>query len=221
MDFAQARKNMVDCQIKPSGVIDDSVIEAFANTPREMFLDEELRALSYADCVLQPAPYRALYLPMHHARLLEALDLDKTSVVLDVGTGCGYNAAILSQLCSTVISIETDKALLAQAQLHWDQGQYCNIAGVQVSDLAKGYAEGAPYDAIFISGAMSYIPQIFCEQLKDSGKIVCVEKASAGQSGCAKALRKSQGSSVAGLPLFECDFGYLEGFEPVSSFKFA
>ncbi len=115
-DFEQARRHMVDSQIKTMGIIDQRILDNFENIPREIFVPEALQNVSCIDGDLEYAEGRFLLEPCVHARLLEAAQIRDTDLVLDIGCGSGYSSAILSQLGSTIIATESNQKLLSTAQ---------------------------------------------------------------------------------------------------------
>ena len=108
-DFIQARKNMVDCQIHPSGIVDGWILESFQNIPRELFVPEKLQGIAYTDENIDIGQGRFLMEPIVHAKLLQAVAPDKSDVVLDIGVGTGYSSAILCPNVSTVVALENNK----------------------------------------------------------------------------------------------------------------
>ena len=131
LDFVQARKNMVDCQIHTSGVVHTGLLQAFETVPRELFVPEHLKGIAYFDEDIQLAKGRYLSEPLILSKMLQAADLQSDDVVLDIGGGTGYCAAILSSNVSTIIAVESDDAYIAAAKSNWSELDACNIVQVK------------------------------------------------------------------------------------------
>ena len=177
-DFALQRKNMVESQIRPSDITDRRIIRAMLDLPREAFCAPAVQATAYRDEMLamnSGKGSRARYAPAPRAlaQMIQALELDDSSSVLEIGTGTGYGAAILSRIAVRVIGVESDAELAASARSTLASNGAANVAVVE-SDLAAGHAAGAPYDAILINGAVQQVPRAVLDQLKDGGRLVAV-----------------------------------------------
>lgn len=218
-DFNAARINMVDCQLETNGVITPALLEAFRNTPRELFVDEAAQNIAYVDETIPVSKDRFLLSPMAFARMVEALEPESGDIALDIGGGTGYGAAILSSLVTTVIALETKQAYIDAATQIWNRIGACNIAAIKGS-LLKGNAKNAPYNIIMIAGAVAEIPADIIGQLAVGGRLATIIKpsrASVGQATLVKKISESQSSSY---PLFEVSSPYLPGFEPRETFVF-
>lgn len=219
MNFEQARKNMVDSQIHTNGVIDQRILDAFEHTPREDFVPEQLRNSAFNDEDLRIAEGRYIMEPSVHARLIQALDLKPESVVLDIGGGTGYSAAILSSIVSTVVILESDQEMLEHFSDKCDNLGICNIASF-IGPLSAGNADHAPYDSIIINGAVSSVPQEILDQLAPNGRLVCVVKPGGKPIGAGTVFQKAENGTVSSYPLFDAATPYLQGFEPEVTFTF-
>jgi protein-L-isoaspartate(D-aspartate) O-methyltransferase len=171
-DWASERKRMVDRQLRRRGITDERVLAAMRSIPREEFVPLELRVLSYKDDPVSIGFGQTISQPYMVALMAQCLELKGTEVVLDVGTGSGYGAALLGALAARVVSIELVEGLarLARQNLKrtgWDQ----NVA-VVAGDGSVGYREGAPYDAISVAAAAPGVPDTLVEQLRDPGRLV-------------------------------------------------
>ena len=177
VDAALQRKNMVESQVRPSDVTDRRILRAMLDIPRETFVPEDLRSLAYMDTdvrLLAAAPgkaARAMLAPRVFARLLNLAALEEGDVVLDVGTGSGYSAAVLARIVRTVVALESDPGLAATAGKLL--GAVPNVS-VVTGGLAAGWPGSGPYDAIILEGAVSEVPQALCDQLRDGGRLVAV-----------------------------------------------
>lgn len=222
IDFSQARVKMVDGQVRTTDVTDLALLSAFLDVPREEFVPAERRALAYIDEDIQIAAAQdgqlARYLmeasPL--AKLLQLAAISPSDIVLDVGCGTGYASALLSRLASSVIALESDSALVALANSKLAALGCDNVAVVQ-GDLSKGYADEAPYEVIFVGGAVDHVPTALFDQLKEGGRMVVVE--GLGNSGVAKLYLKS-GGDVTGRRAFNAAIKPLPGFESVPTFQF-
>lgn len=221
IDFAGQRVKMVDGQVRTTNVTDLRIISAMLEVPREEFVPERLRPLAYIDedIPLNSAPgdeRRYLMEPSPFAKLVQLAEIRAGDVVLDVGCGTGYSAAVLSKLCGQVIALESDSALAAQAASAFERLAYDNVALVEGS-LTEGYASEAPYDVILIQGSVGKVPQSLFDQLKDGGRLVAVE--GQGNAGMARLYTKS-GGVVSGRNAFNAAIKSLRGFEAVCDFLF-
>ncbi|KJX88258.1 protein-L-isoaspartate O-methyltransferase [Agrobacterium tumefaciens] len=222
MDFETARANMVDSQLRTTDVTSHSVLKAFLSVPREAFVPAGVRQIAYADEDLQicpaldgrPARYVMKASPL--AKLLQLAAVSKDDVVLEVGGGSGYAAAILSQLAGSVVSLESDEALAAQATETLASLGYDNVA-VVTGDLAKGYASEAPYDLIFINGSVEEVPAALTDQLRDGGRLVVV----VGYGNAAKAtVYRRDGNSTSAASFFNASVKPVPGFAKAAEFVF-
>ena len=169
--FARQRKQMVEEQISRRGIIDKGILEAMEAVPRHLFIPEENRAYSYYD---QPVPIgfgQTISQPYIVAFMTELLNAGKEDVVLEVGTGSGYQAAILSKLVKQVYTIEIIEDLGKEASNRLKAMGYNNVE-VKIGDGYKGWPEHAPFDAIIVTAAAEHIPQPLIDQLKPGGRLV-------------------------------------------------
>ena len=180
MDFEAARVKMVENQIRTTDVTSHSVLNAFLAVPRENFVPEKSKVLAYIDNDIEvsPAapgkPARFLMEASPLAKLLQLGEIDKEDKVLDVGCGTGYVSALLSILAGTVVALETEETLAAQAKTNL-AALGCGNVTVVTGELEKGYAAGAPYDLIFIDGSVEEVPDALLSQLGEGGKLIVVE----------------------------------------------
>jgi protein-L-isoaspartate(D-aspartate) O-methyltransferase len=169
--FTRQRKRMVDEQIAYRGVTDKGVLEAMVTVPRHLFIPEENRSYSYYD---QPVPIgfgQTISQPYIVAFMTELLKLENDNVVLEIGTGSGYQAAILSKLVKQVYTIEIIEGLGKEASKRLKTMGYNNVE-VKVGDGYKGWPEHAPFDAIIVTAAAEHIPQPLVDQLKPGGRLI-------------------------------------------------
>jgi protein-L-isoaspartate(D-aspartate) O-methyltransferase len=165
------RIRMVDEQLRGRDIADERVLAAMERVPRELFVPPELRDRAYADAALPIGSGQTISQPYMVARIVEELGLDGDEKVLDVGTGSGYQAAVLAQLGEQVHSIERIPELAEQARRNFEAAGVDNVA-VHVGDGSRGLPQEAPFDAIAVAAAAPEFPQALYEQLKTGGRLV-------------------------------------------------
>lgn len=217
-DFALARRNMVEGQLRPNRVTNAGLLAILADLPRERFLPEALRSVAYADDDVPLGNGRFMMEPMVLARLIQILQPQAEDKAMVVASGRGYGAAILARLTKSVAAVETDAAMAAAArQTLGDLG----LSGVeQVAGQAEqGAPAGAPYDVILIEGAVREVPKAISDQLAEGGRLATVIADPSGALGVAHLFVK-QGGVVSGRPLFDAGSPALPGFAPPARFTF-
>lgn len=164
MDFAAARRAMIDSQLRPEAVTDPLVLAAFASVPRERFVPEQSRALAYIDRNVPLGNGRAMNPPATTGRLLTELAPRPGERALVVGAETGYTAAVLAEMGLDVTALESDPALFEQLSA---------LPGIRTvqGELSRGVADGAPYDLIVIDGAVDFIPDDIVDQLAPGGRL--------------------------------------------------
>lgn len=162
---------MVQEQIIGRGIKDLRVIEAMRKIPRHFFVDAGIANRSYEDSALPIGEKQTLSQPYMAARMTEALDLRGGERVLEVGTGSGYQTALLAELCFNVFSVEKIRALARKARAVLDRLEYHNIA-IHVGDGTIGWSEHAPYDAIIVAAGAPAVPKPLLDQLTVGGRLV-------------------------------------------------
>ncbi|MBN02398.1 MAG: protein-L-isoaspartate O-methyltransferase [Planctomycetaceae bacterium] len=165
------RQSMVESQLKTRGIRDERVLKAMATVPRELFVQEGHRKQAYADCALPIEHEQTISQPFTVACMCQALGLTGNETVLDVGTGSGYAAAVLSCLAAKVFTIERIPELAATASDRLQQNGFSNVV-VTTGDGTRGWPEHAPYDAIVVAAGGCDLPPPYVEQLRESGRIV-------------------------------------------------
>ena len=222
MDFARARYNMIESQVRTGSVIDPRVIAAMSEVPREVFVPGHLRDIAYIDEDLaigadaSGAP-RHLMEPLVFARMLQLADIDPEDCVLDVGCASGYSAAVLSKLAQSVIALEQDKELAATAGANLE-ALGCVNAVVVNGPHAAGYGREAPYDVIVLNGRVEEEPQELLAQLKDLGRLVAVF----GPARMARIrLWTRRGEVVSWVDHFDANVPLLAGFGPAGAARAA
>lgn len=172
-DFQTRRTMMVDTQVRPSDVTKYPIIDAMLTVPREDFVPDDQREAAYADTQIVLAPARVLLEPRSFAKMLDAVSVQPNELVLEVGTGLGYGAAVLARLADFVVALEEDEALAGEAESRLSGDGADNVA-VFTGPLAEGAAKHGPYDVIFVEGAVETLPQAIIEQLRENGRIVAI-----------------------------------------------
>jgi protein-L-isoaspartate(D-aspartate) O-methyltransferase len=167
----RARLKMVEGQIAARGIADARVLEAMRKVPRHLFLEEALSDRAYEDSALPIGEKQTISQPYIVALMTQALALQATDRVLEIGTGSGYQTAILAELAARVYSIERVKSLALQTRERLDRLGYRNVA-VRHSDGTYGWGEAAPFDAILVAAGSPSIPSTLVEQLREGGRLV-------------------------------------------------
>ncbi len=169
--YARARTRMVETQIIPRGISDTAVLEALRRVPRHLFVPKDVRHQAYADHPLPIGENQTISQPYIVALMTELPRIDSTSRVLEIGTGSGYQAAILGELAGEVYTIEIVATLAERSSRLLDSLGYQNVH-VRCGDGYAGWPEQAPFDAIIVTCAPPEIPQPLIEQLADGGRLV-------------------------------------------------
>ncbi|MGO4526592.1 protein-L-isoaspartate O-methyltransferase [Microvirga sp. 2MCAF35] len=219
VDFTQARRMMVDGQLRTFDVNDMSLLDAMDNVPRELFVLSGREGLAYIDqdiLVSDGGESRYMLSPMILGRMIQALAIDAGDKVLDVAGGRGYSSAVLRALGAQVTALETDEGLAAAAR------QCLSAAGAQgvavvTGSLDQGHAAGAPYDAILVNGAVEVRPDELLRQLAEGGRLVCVK----GRGRAARAtVYVRSGDAMGERSLFEAAAPLLASFVQTPGFTF-
>nr|BAT28989.1 hypothetical protein [Aureimonas frigidaquae] len=216
MDFAQARTKMVDNQVRTSDVTDHEVLRALLKVPRERFVPEDRRGFAYIGDEIALGSGRYLMEAAPFARMLQLARIGKGDVVLDVGCGLGYSAAVLGELAASVVALEEDEALAAAAESNLAAAGALNASVVR-GPLRDGYAKEGPFDVILFEGAVDRLPDGFFGQLRERGRLVVVE--GRGNAAAARLYSKEDGL-VSDRFGFNCSLRPLPGFEARAEFVF-
>jgi protein-L-isoaspartate(D-aspartate) O-methyltransferase len=171
LDAAAARAEMVERQLRRRGITDERVLEAMARVPREVFIPASLSDHAYDDSALPIGQDQTISQPFVVATICALLALRETDRVLDVGTGSGYQAAVLAELVSEVVTIERIPELAAEAGANLAKAGYTNVEA-RVGDGSLGVPERAPFDAIAVAAAAPRVPPELYEQLAEGGRLV-------------------------------------------------
>ena len=213
-EFATRRVMMVDTQVRPSDVTKFPIIDAMLSVPREVYVPSDRREAAYIGENLPLTHGRVMLEPRTLAKLLDALDIQPEEMVLDLGCGLGYSAAVLARMAQTVVAVEADDAMAAEAErLLTDQG--VDNAILIAGPLEAGAARHAPYDVITIQGGVEQVPEAVLSQLKDGGRIGAIFMD--GPLGVAKIGIKAEGR-VSWRPVFNAAAPVLDGFTRARGF---
>jgi len=170
-DFSAARKEMVRQQLVARGISDARVLAAMGEVPRHLFVDEGLRREAYDDNPLPIGEGQTISQPYMVAIMTELLELKGDERVLEIGTGSGYQAAVLSRLCARVFTIERIEGLSIRARKALTECGYENVTFLE-GDGSGGWPEDAPYDGIIVTAGAPSVPNVLLEQLSPGGKLV-------------------------------------------------
>jgi protein-L-isoaspartate(D-aspartate) O-methyltransferase len=217
LDIEQARFNMIEQQIRPWDVLDSRVLQVLADTPREQFVPEAYASMAFVDMEVPLGEGEVMMAPKVEGRLLQALELQPSDVVLEVGTGSGYLTACLARLAAQVDSVERIEAfkLAAQRRLA-DLG--IDNAGLRTGDASRGWDQRPRYDAIAVTGSMPEYHDGFEAQLALGGRLFVI----VGEPPIMEAMlvRRVGESSYARSVLFETSIPPLVGLEKAPEFVF-
>jgi protein-L-isoaspartate(D-aspartate) O-methyltransferase len=219
MNYATARRAMVDNQLRTVDVTDIAVLEVFDRVPRERFLPRDLATLAYADMdlkVTDGAPPRFVLEPGPLARLVQLAAPGSEDVVLEVGSSRGYGTAVLARLAASVVGLEEDASLVQAANAALVAEGVTNAA-VVAGPLAKGWAKDAPYDVVVLMGSVDAVPDAILSQVKEGGRLVAV----VGRGRTARArLFVRRGGEISGRDIFDVAIPPLPGFAVEERFSF-
>lgn len=207
MQYSIARRRMVDRQLRARGITDQRVIQVMLDLPRHCFVEPALQNQAYSDFPLPIGHKQTISQPFMVATMSAALDLEGTEDVLEVGTGSGYQAAVLAKLCRRVYTVERIPDLARQARRVFDQLHLHNI-NLKVTDGTFGWEDRAPFDGIIVTAGAPEVPQTYLDQLVDGGTLV-IPVGDLGTQSLKKITR--QGSSFATETLLDCRFVPLIG----------
>lgn len=190
IDFAERRTMMVDTQVRPNDVTKYPVIAAMLEVPRERFVPDARRDVAYVGENINLGNGRVMLEPRTLAKMIDALDLQPTDLVLDLGTGLGYAAAVLGRLAQAVVAVEVDADMARQAATRLAETGADNVAVVPAA-LDRGAPEHGPYDAMLVNGAVEDLPPAIADQLAEGGRIAALWRE--GALGVAKLGLKADG----------------------------
>jgi len=170
-EYASKRQQMVDSQIIPRGIKNGAIINAMRKIPRHLFLDEALRSQAYEDCPSPIGEKQTISQPYIVALMTELLQLKGEEKILEIGTGSGYQAAVLAEVVDQVYSVERIPALAKRARKLLDELKYTNIL-ITIDDGSLGWREYSPYDGIIVTAASPCVPKALLDQLNTGSRLV-------------------------------------------------
>lgn len=215
-DTANARQHMIDGQLRPNEVNDEVIIEAIASVCRERFVPKNLSGVAYHDDDIQVAPGRSLMKPMVFARMIDAVNVKETDLVLDVGCATGYSSAVLGRLAEAVVALEEDSNLV-EAATDILAAESCDNVAVVTGSLVEGLAAQGPYDLIFINGMIDQLPDTLVDQIAEGGRLICV----LNDNGIGKATYVTCESGIVGKRvLFDANIPAFDAFKKKEKFVF-
>ena len=216
IDYQAARTAMVDGQVRPSDVTLYPIIEAMLHVPREVYVPAEQRSLAYVGRHISLGNGDVVLAPRIFAKMLETLNISNDELVLDIGVGMGYSAAVISRLAEAVIAVEADEALANEAELILSE-QSADNAVIHKGTLADGAAEHGPYDVIIIEGGVQIVPDSLLDQLKVGGRIAALFVD--GPQGQCRIGRKVA-TGISWRSAFDATAPILPGFFAKTEFSF-
>lgn len=220
IDYAIQRTNMVESQVRPSDITDRRIIRAMLTVAREAFAPASAKTTSYMDDHLRISEAggaaRFVLAPRTFAKLVQLLEIDAESVVLDVGCATGYSTAVLAQLATRVIGLEQDAAVAESARKTLTELGIANVE-VRTGSLAGGAADVGLFDAILLNGSIATEPDALLDQLKDRGRLAAIRT----DQGLSRAmLWRRNGGVFDSRPAFDAAAPTLPGFEMRPGFVF-
>lgn len=220
IDFDIARQKMVDNQIRTEDVTDHALLDAMQTVPRELFVPQELSSLCYTDKTLPLSGFgaenRFMASPAKLAKMLQAANLTGKEIVLIVGAGSGYSAAVCSELALSIVAVEEHDQLAETASATLADNGYDNVAVVR-GPLKNGLENEAPYDVILFDGSVPQVPATILNQLADNGRLIAVT--GFGNSG-RLVMYTQQDGLICETELMNCALDPLPGFELEAEFVF-
>ncbi|MGL5012407.1 MAG: protein-L-isoaspartate O-methyltransferase family protein [Paracoccaceae bacterium] len=214
-DFSTRRVMMVDTQVRPSDVTKFPIIAAMLAVPREVYLPQALREAAYVGENVALGGSKVLLEARTLAKLLDALDIQPDELVLDIGCGLGYSAAIIAQLADAVMAVEDDEAYATEAQRTLSAEGVDNAAVIH-GPLTAGSAKHGPYDVVTVQGGVEAVPQAILDQIKEGGRIGCVFMD--GALGEARVGYKTDGR-ITWRAVFNASAPVLPGFAASKGFR--
>jgi protein-L-isoaspartate(D-aspartate) O-methyltransferase len=217
MNIEQARFNMIEQQIRPWNVLDQDVLDLLVVVKREDYVPAAFKSLAFVDTEIPLPGGEAMFTPKLEARLLQELQLKKHETVLEIGAGSGYMAALLAHKGRQVSSVEILPELKALAESNLAKAGVTN-ATVELGNGAQGWANGAPFDVIVISGALEVLPEAFLKQVKVGGRIAAILGVAPAMS--ANIITRVSETAYDTVKVFETEVKYLSSAATPSHFTF-
>ena len=217
MDIKQARKNVIEQQIRPWGGLNVRANQALSDTPRENFVSEEYLSLVFADIEIPLVGGAKMFSPKIEGRILDSLDIQGHETVLEIGTGSGYFTSVLAKLSQSVVTIELDEQLSESAQNKIKELNLNNITFINDDALAYNF-DNEQYDTIVVGCALPNKNENFFRLLKPGGKLFMVVGAINQMQ--ATLVQRTNENDWQSKSLFETHLDYMKGTEPSVKFAF-
>jgi protein-L-isoaspartate(D-aspartate) O-methyltransferase len=218
MDFAEARRFMVEGQLRPNRVEDPRIVGAMRDLPRERFVPAALAARAHADADLPLPGGRAMLKPMVLARLVQLAALKRGERALVLAAGTGFGAALMAAIGGEVTAVESDPVLVAMARAALPAAVAPGAVTLVQADPAQGHAAGAPFDVIMIEGGVAAVPRAIEDQLAEGGRLVAIGL-EGGPPGRALLVRRA-GGALSTTREFDAHAPALPGFAAAPAFAF-
>jgi protein-L-isoaspartate(D-aspartate) O-methyltransferase len=217
MNIEQARFNMIEQQIRPWNVLDQDILDMLFVVKREQFVPAAYHNLAFADAEIPLPGGESMLMPKYEARIVQEVAPKKHENVLEIGTGSGYMAALLAHRAGKVTTVEINPETRELAQNNLARAGFGNVT-VELGNGAEGWANGAPYDLIVVSGALEVLPQALLAQLKVGGRIGAI----IGQPPAMDfvVVTRTGDATYRTVKIFETNVKYLSGAPAVSHFQF-
>ena len=218
-DYTTARRNMIEGQLRPNRVLAEDILQVFTDLPRERFVPAERRSVAYSDEAVPLGGGRYLVEPMLLARMLQFLQPTAEDTALVIGAGTGYGAVVLGRLVRSVVAVEVEPRLAAEARANVSAEGAGNVSVVE-GPLADGAPAKAPYSIILVDGSVPAIPDALVKQLADDGRLAAVIAGDVpGRTGQVRLGRKAHGV-FSSRAVFDAGSPLLPGFEKPRAFVF-
>ena len=218
MDYALARQNMIESQLRTNKITQDELLDAIRKVPREQFLPLNKQSFAYLDEDISLGAGRYETEPVVLASMIQALGLDGDDDVLVVGAAAGYSAAVIGQIAKSVFALENEPDLAARASDQLTHFAFDNVVVVD-GPLTEGRADQGPYDAILVNGAVAEMPVALTAQLKNGGRLAAVVRPDEDSIGTIRVF-ENLGGSISERILSDASVPFLKGFEPKPAFTF-
>jgi protein-L-isoaspartate(D-aspartate) O-methyltransferase len=213
-EYSTRRRMMVDTQVRPSDVTKFPIIGAMLSVPRELFVPDARREAAYAGEDLDLGGGRVMLQARTLAKMLDSLNIQNDELVMDIGSGFGYSAAVMARMAQAVVAVEEDETMAGEAQALLSDIGADNVV-VHAGALVRGADEHGPYDVIVVQGGVGVLPDAILAQLKDGGRIACLFME--GKLGVVR-LGHKKGSDVTWRFEFNASAPVLPGFEQQFAF---
>ncbi|MFV2060372.1 MAG: protein-L-isoaspartate O-methyltransferase [Gammaproteobacteria bacterium] len=217
MNIEQARFNMVEQQIRPWNVFDDTILNAMATIPREKFVPSQYRNLAFSDNEIPIGFNQVMMNPKIEARLLQALNIKKNETILEIGTGSGYLTALLANLARHVVTVEIIPELKEQAEAKFKTQGIVNIT-CEMGDASEGWPQSGPYDVIVVTGSLPVMQHELKESLNVGGRLFAVT--GDGHAMSAQLIYCSGKNQFTQTSLFETELPPLSNVSHIDKFVF-